>query len=166
MAPVWRKFQGQSKTGRGSQMRTRLPVGHNGTSTSNNSMDRNATDSLGMQAISFVMPVRMTSCTFPTAYSKINLENSAHKTSPYFRPLWVATLLQILIIGLGILLRVYQPIYVETSVRNKCRCSFYCALLTHYMLRPLLVAIFRWFVIQKIRRQLPHVSTDSTLSIL
>jgi hypothetical protein len=36
----------------------------------------------------------------------------------------------ILIIGLCILLRVYQPIYIETSVRNKCRCSFYCALLT------------------------------------
>jgi hypothetical protein len=35
-----------------------------------------------------------------------------------------------LIIGLCILLRVYQPIYVETFVRNKCRCSFYCALLT------------------------------------
>jgi hypothetical protein len=36
----------------------------------------------------------------------------------------------ILILGLCILLRVYQPIYIETSVRNKCRCSFYCALLT------------------------------------
>jgi hypothetical protein len=30
----------------------------------------------------------------------------------------------------------------------------------HYMFRPLLVAIFKWFVIQKIRRQLPHVSMD------
>jgi hypothetical protein len=33
----------------------------------------------------------------------------------------------------------------------------------HYMFRPLLVAIFRWFVIQKILRQLPHVSTDPLL---
>jgi hypothetical protein len=33
----------------------------------------------------------------------------------------------------------------------------------HYMFQPLLVAIFRWFVIQKIRRQLPHVSTDPLL---
>jgi hypothetical protein len=43
----------------------------------------------------------------------------------------------ILIIGLCILLRVYQPIiyiYIETSVRNKCRCSFYCALLTLHVL--------------------------------
>jgi hypothetical protein len=30
----------------------------------------------------------------------------------------------------------------------------------HYMFRPQLVAIFRWFVIQKIRRQLPYMSTD------
>jgi hypothetical protein len=30
----------------------------------------------------------------------------------------------------------------------------------HYMFRPLLVAIFRWFVIQKIRRQLLYMSTD------
>jgi hypothetical protein len=35
-----------------------------------------------------------------------------------------------LIIELCILLSVYQPVYVETSVRNKCRCSFSCALLT------------------------------------
>jgi hypothetical protein len=27
---------------------------------------------------------------------------------------------ELLIIGLCILLRVYQPIYIETSVRNKC----------------------------------------------
>jgi hypothetical protein len=39
-------------------------------------------------------------------------------------------LYNILIIGLCILLRVYQSIYIETSVRNKYRCSFYCALLT------------------------------------
>jgi hypothetical protein len=30
----------------------------------------------------------------------------------------------------------------------------------HYMFRPLLVAIFRWFVIQKIRRQLLYMSMD------
>jgi hypothetical protein len=36
----------------------------------------------------------------------------------------------ILISGLCILLRVYRSVYIETSVRNKCRCSFYCALLT------------------------------------
>jgi hypothetical protein len=41
------------------------------------------------------------------------------------------------ITGLCILLRVYQPIYVETSVRNKCRCSFYCALLTLYVSAPI-----------------------------
>jgi hypothetical protein len=40
------------------------------------------------------------------------------------------TVVDILIIGLCILLRVYQSIYIETSVRNKRRCSFYCALLT------------------------------------
>jgi hypothetical protein len=43
----------------------------------------------------------------------------------FFRPTFIT-----LIIGLCILLRVYQPIYIETSVRNKCRCSFYCALFT------------------------------------
>jgi hypothetical protein len=43
----------------------------------------------------------------------------------------------ILIIGLCILLRVYQPVYVETSVRNKCRCSFYCALLTLHVPAPI-----------------------------
>jgi hypothetical protein len=31
----------------------------------------------------------------------------------------------------------YQPIYVETSVRNKCRCSFYCALLTLHVSTPI-----------------------------
>jgi hypothetical protein len=29
------------------------------------------------------------------------------------------------------------PIYVETSVRNKCRCSFYCALLTLHVSAPI-----------------------------
>jgi hypothetical protein len=42
-----------------------------------------------------------------------------------------------LIIGLCILLRVYQLIYVETSVRNKCQCSFYCALLTLHVSAPI-----------------------------
>jgi hypothetical protein len=42
-----------------------------------------------------------------------------------------------LIIGLCILLRVYQLIYVETSVHNKCRCSFYCALLTVHVSAPI-----------------------------
>jgi hypothetical protein len=37
---------------------------------------------------------------------------------------------------------------VETSVRNKCRARFIVHFL-HYMFRPLLVAIFKWFVIQK-----------------
>jgi hypothetical protein len=31
----------------------------------------------------------------------------------------------------------YQPIYVETSVRNKCRCSFFCALLTLHVSAPI-----------------------------
>jgi hypothetical protein len=43
----------------------------------------------------------------------------------------------ILIIGLCILLRVYQLIYVETSVHNKCRCSFYCALFTLHVSAPI-----------------------------
>jgi hypothetical protein len=30
-----------------------------------------------------------------------------------------------------------QYIYVETSVRNKCRCSFYCALLTLHVSVPI-----------------------------
>jgi hypothetical protein len=42
-----------------------------------------------------------------------------------------------LIIGLCILLRVYQPIYVETSICNKCRCSFYCVLLTLHVSAPI-----------------------------
>jgi hypothetical protein len=42
-----------------------------------------------------------------------------------------------LIIGLCILLRVYQPIYVETSVRNKCQRSFYCALVTLHVSAPI-----------------------------
>jgi hypothetical protein len=42
-----------------------------------------------------------------------------------------------LIIGLCILLRVYQSIYIEISVRNKCRCSFYCALLTLHVSAPI-----------------------------
>jgi hypothetical protein len=44
---------------------------------------------------------------------------------------------RVLIIGLCILLRVYQLIYVETSVRNKCRCSFYCVLLTLHVSVPI-----------------------------
>jgi hypothetical protein len=32
-----------------------------------------------------------------------------------------------------------------------------------YMFRPLLVAIFRWFVIQKIQSQLLYMSTDKLL---
>jgi hypothetical protein len=28
-------------------------------------------------------------------------------------------------------------IYIETSVRNKCRCSFYCALLTLHVSAPI-----------------------------
>jgi hypothetical protein len=44
----------------------------------------------------------------------------------------------ILIIGLCILLHVYQSIkYIETSVRNKCRCSFYCALFTLHVSAPI-----------------------------
>jgi hypothetical protein len=31
----------------------------------------------------------------------------------------------------------YPSIYVETSVRNKCRCSFYCALLTLHVSAPI-----------------------------
>jgi hypothetical protein len=42
-----------------------------------------------------------------------------------------------LIIGLCILLRMYQLIYIETSVRNKCQCSFYCALLTLHVSAPI-----------------------------
>jgi hypothetical protein len=42
----------------------------------------------------------------------------------------------VLIIGLCILLRVYQSIYIETSIRNKCRCSFYCALFTLHVSAP------------------------------
>jgi hypothetical protein len=45
----------------------------------------------------------------------------------------------------------FQPIYVETSVRNKCRCSFYCALLTlHVSTDPLTytVTAFEFFVLQ------------------
>jgi hypothetical protein len=43
----------------------------------------------------------------------------------------------ILIIGLCILLRVYQSVYIETSVRNKGRCSFYCALFTLHVSAPI-----------------------------
>jgi hypothetical protein len=43
----------------------------------------------------------------------------------------------LLSIGLCILLRVYQSIYIETSVCNKCRCSFYCALLTLHVSVPI-----------------------------
>jgi hypothetical protein len=32
---------------------------------------------------------------------------------------------------------IVQPIYVETSVCNKCRCSFYCALLTRHVSAPI-----------------------------
>jgi hypothetical protein len=32
---------------------------------------------------------------------------------------------------------IIQPIYVETSVRNKCRCSFYCAVLTLHVSAPI-----------------------------
>jgi hypothetical protein len=32
---------------------------------------------------------------------------------------------------------IFPPIYVETSVRNKCRCSFYCALLTIHVSAPI-----------------------------
>jgi hypothetical protein len=60
-----------------------------------------------------------------------------------------------------------QSIYIETSVRNKCRCSFYCALLTlhvlapiHYMFWPLLVAIFRWFCNTKKFEDSYCMSTD------
>jgi hypothetical protein len=35
------------------------------------------------------------------------------------------TCITILIIGLCILLRVYQSVYIETSVRNKCRCPYW-----------------------------------------
>jgi hypothetical protein len=30
-----------------------------------------------------------------------------------------------------------QSVYIETSVRNKCRCSFYCALLTLHVSAPI-----------------------------
>jgi hypothetical protein len=43
--------------------------------------------------------------------------------------LYTVKLTFVLIIGLCILLRVYQLIYVETSVCNRCLCSFYYALL-------------------------------------
>jgi hypothetical protein len=43
----------------------------------------------------------------------------------------------ILIIGLCILLRVYQSRYIGTSVRNKCRCSFYCAHFTLHVSAPI-----------------------------
>jgi hypothetical protein len=33
--------------------------------------------------------------------------------------------------------RVSTNIYVETSVRNKCQCSFYCALLTLHVSAPI-----------------------------
>jgi hypothetical protein len=32
---------------------------------------------------------------------------------------------------------VYHPIYVETSIHNKCRCLFYCALLTQHVSAPI-----------------------------
>jgi hypothetical protein len=53
-------------------------------------------------------------------------------------------------------------IYVETSVRNKCRCSFYCALLTLHVSAPI-GGHLQVVCNTKIRRQLPHVSTDPLL---
>jgi hypothetical protein len=52
----------------------------------------------------------------------------------------------LLIIGLCILLRVYQLNIGITSVRNKVFLVLdFIVHLSHYMFRPLLAAIFRWF---------------------
>jgi hypothetical protein len=34
-------------------------------------------------------------------------------------------------------INIYIYIYIESSVRNKCRCSFYCALLTLHVSAPI-----------------------------
>jgi hypothetical protein len=41
----------------------------------------------------------------------------------------------------------YQSIYVETSVLNKCQCSFYCALFTlHVLLRTEVSTYIDWYM--------------------
>jgi hypothetical protein len=49
---------------------------------------------------------------------------------------------------------------VETSVPNKCRCSFYCALFTLHVSAPI-GGHFRWFIIQKVQSQLLYMSTTA-----
>jgi hypothetical protein len=73
---------------------------------------------------------------FQELFCTFDFRKESSKTN-FCRPLEVVchelyknVTMKVLIIGFCILLRVYQSIYIETSVRNKCRCSFYCALLT------------------------------------
>jgi hypothetical protein len=54
-------------------------------------------------------------------------------------------------------------IYIETSVRNKCRCSFYCALLTLHVSAPIGGHLQVVFVTQKIRMQLLYEPLTFTL---
>jgi hypothetical protein len=49
--------------------------------------------------------------------------------------------------------------YIKTSVRNKCRCSFYCALLTLHVSAPI-GGHLQVVCNTKIRRQLLYLSTD------
>jgi hypothetical protein len=69
----------------------------------------------------------------------------------------------ILMIGLCILLRVYQSIYIETSVRNKCRCSFYCARLILHVSSPIGGQLRVVFVTQKKFEGCYCMSTDPLL---
>jgi hypothetical protein len=66
-----------------------------------------------------------------------SLSNTAHHFPMVYQKWVPESKIIILIIGLCILLSVYQSIYIETSVRNKCRCSFYCALLTLHVSAPI-----------------------------
>jgi hypothetical protein len=67
----------------------------------------------------------------------IEHNNSGHGSELVSSQPTSLTQLDILIIGLCILLRVYQLINVETSVRNKCQCSCYCALFTLHVSAPI-----------------------------
>jgi hypothetical protein len=50
--------------------------------------------------------------------------------------------------------------YIETSVRNKCRCYFYCALLTLHVSAPIGDYLQVVCNTRNIRRQLLYTSTD------
>jgi hypothetical protein len=54
---------------------------------------------------------------------------------------------------------IYGSICIETSVRNKCRCSFYCAHLTLHVSAPI-GGHLQVVCNTKIRRQLLYMSTD------